>query len=1418
MSHQTRSTLWRTLAIVQVVALVLTSFMLAAPAVYAAPAPVAAGAPSTPLNLVQVTAPDINCVFDGDCTITVADSSDTFTLPGGSGDGVLQSRLWPAGEAGTPGQDLYPYIYRIDATKIQAVTAEACVTSMAIDFGPVAALDYDGNNEPDQVFVITKGGLGDVAPAAAQQTGDIITFLFREPVCPGMTSFFFGLASKHGPADVQATLEGTLNFSAVLDAKAPAVPTRAGQIAYVYREDRGAADQFRSLLEGAGFTVKLIPLSDVLATDFTQFDLAIVADDTGNLDKWGDAPGQDTHILSSGIPVIGLNEGGYAYFGRHGMQIGWPNGWHGSGVDVRGVPGLTYYQTPADLTGLLGAPIALYPSAVDMVSIYMPTPIAGVTPLGWEPADNDHAPLIAEKGEQRCQQLWGFGGPPDKMTAEGARLFINAVVYGLDNCPDAAPEPEPGCYELFSPREIPSPTLIDFDDVGDAVELETVYQASHGVTFGNTETTHVISYADRPADPTKALSSPNVASNDAKSPNTSAGVPMTIRFDSGKTHVGFYMGNGESQNLAGSMVGYDAAGNVVCQVTNTPVPEEYREFIGMYDPAGRIQLVTLDYGKTALSESIDNLYFAPGPNPEEAEYPTPQEPLVGGENQPVVEVGESTNKLFRAHVQFPEAQLWPVKEGDQEFVQFAVPGLELADGIPGEPDVPVLRRIIAVPRGATAVINGIRPEPRDELNLLLYPVQESPVDTALAQDTPPGEELDRSQFMDKPFVMDEKAYAGDMKYPEDLVSVVPLGRMRDLDLVQINIAAGQYYPAKQSLTLFDNVEFEIVFEGGEEGFLPERSKDNLWDSGADALYAQVLNYTAVREWVFPGGIFQPICIGTEFTIVTDPAFRPAADTLRTWKVQKGISTNVVETGNDPGDAGTTREQIRDYIQNRYDNCLVRPSYVLLLGDAEHIAPFYRNTNAGSSGTDLDYALMNPGDILPDLGLGRIPVDTLAEAQTVVDKIVGYEQNPPFYLFGGGFYSNMSFAAYFQCCRDDVADDGRAVRSFLETSEFARAGLTGLGYNVERIYTTDASYESAYTGAGRDTTPRKYYNGAALPADLAPGSGFAWDGDSTDIINAFNEGRFLVFHRDHGWSGGWGDPSFTTANIDSLSNGNKLPVIYSVNCSSGYFDNETAAGGVAGGLYWAEKALRLSGGGAVGVIGDTRNSPTWANSALSRGLFDATWPSVMPATGGNTSITRLGDILNYAKVYLAGQVGVAQTAGSVSQNEANTDIVLYHVYGDPTMAMWTSNPNQIQLPELVWEVEFDPWWWHVRYPIEGAIITLLQDGQPVGRGKVANGMAELDFLEEYDASVPYELSAELPGAVATELKIADATGRATPSEGGGVQNEEGTINVRIPANVAPEALTLLLEELGEPDPAINTEWLLPAAAAAASVDA
>ena len=55
--------------------------------------------------------------------------------------------------------------------------------------------------------------------------------------------------------------------------------------------------------------------------------------------------------------------------------------------------------------------------------------------------------------------------------------------------------------------------------------------------------------------------------------------------------------------------------------------------------------------------------------------------------------------------------------------------------------------------------------------------------------------------------------------------------------------------------------------------------------------------------------------------------------------------------------------------------------------------------------------------------------------------------------------SMTFAAYFQCCRPDVAQDGTAARSFLETAELVRSFMTGQGYNVERIYTTSTAYHS-----------------------------------------------------------------------------------------------------------------------------------------------------------------------------------------------------------------------------------------------------------------------------------------------------------------------------------------------------------------------
>jgi hypothetical protein len=323
-----------------------------------------------------------------------------------------------------------------------------------------------------------------------------------------------------------------------------------------------------------------------------------------------------------------------------------------------------------------------------------------------------------------------------------------------------------------------------------------------------------------------------------------------------------------------------------------------------------------------------------------------------------------------------------------------------------------------------------------------------------------------------------------------------------------------------------------------------------------------------------------------------------------------------------------------------------------------------------------------------------------------------------------------------------------MRSFVETSELTRNVLLGHGYNVERIYTTNTDFQDNFVA---DPTPRRFFNGALLPAAIGPG--FAWSGNATNVVNAFNAGRFLVFHRDHGGSTSWGDPPFGTGNFASLTNSNRLPVVYSVNCASGNWDRETDGGGSL--ESFMEQLLMLSGGGMVGGLGDNRNSPTWVNSALSRGFFDATWPETAPGFGSSASIRRIGDVLNHGKLYLLTQIGVAQTAGEIVLDGVLGEWIMWHAFGDPTLELWTGNPYRLVLTTEVL-VQALPDRLHVDYPVDGATLTALQlvrgEPVPVARATVKGGVADLLYFVPPDPKAPIELSASLDNAVSVALKV------------------------------------------------------------------
>jgi len=731
--------------------------------------------------------------------------------------------------------------------------------------------------------------------------------------------------------------------------------------------------------------------------------------------------------------------------------------------------------------------------------------------------------------------------------------------------------------------------------------------------------------------------------------------------------------------------------------------------------------------------------------------------------EPTVKIKASDNQHLAASVSFGELQTLSVEAEGELYTEVIIPGVKALSGIPGFPAVPVVYRLVAFPRGAEVTIEVSPPRVSETIRLNLYPFQHAAPDD--------GVECEPGSYYCPAFVKDEEAYASEGPFPAEVCTVMPLGQYRDLQIAVVSSAAGQYYPLSDTYVSYSSLEYELTFQGGSGAFLTEASQ-NPFENQTEDFANAVLNSDDVFEYVedrYP----EPTCPGEEFLIITHKDFRKAADKLAKWKNEKGILTSVFEV-----DSTTTGEQIDDFIDQRYAECLVRPSYVLLLGDAEFIPTFYVWT-VFSTKTASDYNYANhpdpafPFDFFPDFGVGRIPVDTLQQANVVVDKIVKYESSPPSPIDHASFYEKISLAAFFQCCRWLAPGyDGYDRKAYIETSELVREELVDQGYNIERLYSTDNCNPVAYKG---DETPRYYYSGDPLPQDIGPNSGFAWDASEQDVINAFNNGRFLILQRDHGSEKGWAEPKLHKDSISKLSNGALLPVVFSINCSSGLFDNETNPGeppmdgrcyptavsgqtcytgpGTMTETYFGERLLRKAAGGVVGFIGATRDSPDTGDDVLTRGLFDAVWPDTVPNYGGTTSLRRLGDILNYGKMYVLSEVGVVQVTGNLLYPlDLFAIFPLFHVIGDPTLEMWTSKPA-VSLA-LDYTVDILEHSLLVRYSLDGAQITALQKTDngmvPIGRATVKNGEATLTYVVPPEENVPILLSVSMENEVSRLL--------------------------------------------------------------------
>jgi hypothetical protein len=644
---------------------------------------------------------------------------------------------------------------------------------------------------------------------------------------------------------------------------------------------------------------------------------------------------------------------------------------------------------------------------------------------------------------------------------------------------------------------------------------------------------------------------------------------------------------------------------------------------------------------------------------------------------------------------------------------------------PGSPGIPMVTNTLAVPEGATLKVQATDTSSYTLDGVDVFPAQPQPMDAG------PPPDFTKPPYSTPPFLVDNADYRKRGSQPAAAADGVVLGQSRDVTLGNLQVAAAQYDAADKKLKVFNSVTVTVAFEGGSHKFSDQLSSP--WEQPQRRLIGGLFNRDAVPIDI--AGLVGRC--GEEMLVITSPATRAQADTFATAKRAQGMRTNVAETGAGPGQIGTTPAEIQTVIRSHLTaaDC-VHPSYITILGDDELVPTF---PGIFSVESDLEYSLKDSADEMPDVAVGRIVGDDATGVGNAITKIISYENAPP----DGQWLRKATVAANFQ----DNNADGQEDRTFVLFAETARNGLLdapGFGLTVDRIY------DEAVSG-----TPLKLNDGTDLPAALKKPT-FAWDGDTADISTAWNEGRYLMIHRDHGWTGGWSGPQFTDNDADRLTNGAMLPVVLSINCSSGGFQNDDRS--------FATQALVNPNGGAAGVFGDTEDSPTSYNTQLALGFLDALVPRVLPAEGTNNKL-RTGEALIRGKQRLAG-IWAPSGPGITGGNDATrSELYLWHYFGDPSMQMWGG--EGIKYPVITdFRAAFDkdaigpprpdppPYGVRVTLPpaFNGQPFALLRNGQVVGKGVAADGQAIIPAAFDTSQPKPGDLLVAFEGDGAVPIQI------------------------------------------------------------------
>ncbi|MEO0262892.1 MAG: C25 family cysteine peptidase, partial [candidate division WOR-3 bacterium] len=500
---------------------------------------------------------------------------------------------------------------------------------------------------------------------------------------------------------------------------------------------------------------------------------------------------------------------------------------------------------------------------------------------------------------------------------------------------------------------------------------------------------------------------------------------------------------------------------------------------------------------------------------------------------------------------------------DGEIMQVvSSPGILLFFGKEGAPNTPGLSRYIAIPKGAIAKVRIIEEKKEIFRDINLIPMHNIPL------------ENDNSPLR---YEKDMSIYSKDAYYPETPVLISEPMKIRELDVVILNITPFQYNPVKKELVVYKKLRVKVDFIGGNGQFGDDAYRSRFWEP---LLWGHIINYATLPKIDFSDPS-RYRGTGYEYIIITrdDPVFKAWADSIKRWRTLEGIKTGVF-TVTQIG--GNTVQAIETFIDTAYQNWQVKPIAFLMLGDYPEPIPAYDGQNY----TDNIYADIGNQDTLPDLYSARIFADNFEHLKTFIHKIFEYERNPPTNpsvydnpLMVGAWIIERWHQIYSEVLRRFLIikfnkHPKRAYKVYSGTPTVG--GIWSTATNTNLVIDYFGPNGLGYIPATNDQ-PHSWWNSGTLDSIIIP----------------INSGTFQISER-----------SFTFYSWDWLNqlNNNVYPYAFLISPLHGDFVPDTEC--------FLEAFLRYPKRG-VGGVGASGLSYAFVNDAYGWGVIDALWPEFMP---------------------------------------------------------------------------------------------------------------------------------------------------------------------------------------------------------------